>query len=38
MKKVNRLSKAIDGIEKNVRTFLVVQWLRIHIPMQGTWV
>ena len=19
-------------------TFLVVQWLRIHLPMQGTWV
>ena len=22
----------------NSRTSLVVQWLRIHLPMQGTWV
>ena len=33
--KVKHLSKEIGGIEKNVRTFLVVQWLRIHLPMQG---
>jgi hypothetical protein len=38
MKKVKRLRKEIQGIEKNVRTFLVVQGLRIHLPMQGTWV
>ena len=25
-------------IIKNVVTFLVVQWLRICLPMQGTWV
>ena len=23
---------------KHSRTSLVVQWLRIHLPMQGTWV
>ena len=22
----------------NMRTYLVVQWLRIRLPMQGTWV
>ena len=22
----------------NARTFLVAQWLRIHLPVQGTWV
>ena len=24
--------------KKSLRTSLVVQWLRIHLPMQGTWV
>ena len=24
--------------EKARRTLLVVQWLRIHLPVQGTWV
>ena len=23
---------------KRIGTFLVAQWLRIHLPMQGTWV
>ena len=25
-------------IKKSTETSLVVQWLRIHLPMQGTWV
>ena len=29
-------SKSI--IEKRIGTSLVVQWLRIRLPMQGTWV
>ena len=25
-------------IKKIIRTSLVAQWIRIHLPMQGTWV
>ena len=41
-------SRLVDSVATNafkscslnvtVRTSLVVQWLRIHLPMQGTWV
>ena len=35
-----RLGSQIDRTFKNSTsgTFLVVQWLRVHLPMQGTWV
>ena len=28
----------IDAIKWLYRTFLMVQWIRIHLPMKGTWV
>ena len=40
-KRVSRLSKILAsrlGPKAHRETFLVVQWLRIHLPMQGMWV
>jgi hypothetical protein len=27
-----------DDLEMYIKDFLEVQWLRSHLPMQGTWV
>ena len=44
MNKVNEqkeyFTKETETLKKKEtnRTFLVVHWLRIHLPMQGTWI
>ena len=33
-----RILNQFSPIQKEWRASLVAQWLRIHLPMQGTWV
>ena len=38
LKEVKKLRQVIKYMKFCSGTSLVVQWLRIHLPMQGTWV
>ena len=38
MRKKRQSRKTLVGKRKHLGTSLVVQWLRICLPMQGTWV